>query len=100
MAQPLPKLGEKLTASFYGYWSLQYGFLYTTETKMQPDPQYLHIFGPTPVEFEVTLDPHLKLNESFDAARKEAERKFHETVENLNRLQAQYLAIEMSPQEE
>lgn len=100
MAQPLPKLGEKLATSFYGYWSLEYGCLYVTENKSQPDPKYLPVFGPTPVEFEVTFDPHVELNKSFDEARKEAERKFHETVANLNRIQAQYLAIEMSPRGE
>ena len=93
----LPKQGETVSQSFYGYWSLTHGFLYVTETNYcDTDSSYVRLFGPTLVDFKVTENPARKLAEQFDAARTEAERTFHTQIQKLDEMQSKYLALEMS----
>jgi len=94
-----PKPGTPIVVNLWTYWSLSHKYVYTVPYKLT-DADYVPLAIEVPVEIIVTEDVMAKLAQKFEAAKADAFRQYQKRVDDLNRLQSQYLAIEMSPTEE
>lgn len=94
-----PKVGTPLVQNICAYWSLKHEYVYVVPYELH-DADNVPLVIEQPVELIVTEDVLAKIAAVCEAQRIEAHKKYMERVEELNKIQSRYLAIEMSPTEE
>ncbi len=93
-----PKVGTPIVKNVWLYWSLKYSECNLVTYSLSTS-EYVPLALEVPVEIIVTEDAMAGVMLSLGEARKKAHEQFIERIAELDRLQAQYLAIEMSPTE-